>query len=234
MIEKIMQIWSAGGWVMWPLLALAIMMFHTAMRLLLDLNRQHYRRLREEQWREWVRRPEKGEGEVGEIIRYAQDEVSSGSEISTRFAEVSAKMLPPIDRQVQTLGTFVAAAPLVGLLGTVFGMLVTFQALAAGGAGGKVTEAMAAGISQALFPPEVGLCIALPGLILLQLVKRRRQELEAFLARLESYTVQWRRSQLGLPFIPPPDGPTAPATESPKDLKAGEIPLGFEPRPRLA
>ena len=45
---------------------------------------------------------------------------------------------------------------------TVFGMLVTFQALASG-SGGEVTEAMAGGISQALFPPEVGLCISLPG-----------------------------------------------------------------------
>jgi biopolymer transport protein ExbB/TolQ len=88
----------------------------------------------------------------------------------------------------------------VGLLGTVFGMLVTFQALASGG-GGKVTEAMAAGISQALFPPEVGLCIALPGLILLQFIKRRRVELEVFLARLESYAVQWHRSKQGFPFI---------------------------------
>jgi biopolymer transport protein ExbB len=202
---------------MWPLLALAILMFLTAVRLWMDLGRRQFRRLSEEKWKEWVRHPDKGEGEVGEIIRYSQDEVNSGGEISTRFAEVSAMTLPPIDRQVQTLGTFVAAAPLVGLLGTVFGMLVTFQALAAGGGGGQVTEAMAAGISQALFPPEVGLCIALPGLILLQLIKRRRQEFEAFLTRLESYTVQWRRSQLGLAFIPPSDQPSAPVTVEARD-----------------
>lgn len=208
MIEKILQIWTAGGWVMWPLLALAILMFFTAVRLWLDLGSRQYRRLTDEQWKTWVRKPEKGEGEVGEMIRYAQEEAQSAGEISTRFAEVSATTLPPIDRQMQTLGTFVAAAPLMGLLGTVFGMLVTFQALAGGGGGGKVTEAMAAGISQALFPPEVGLCIALPGLIFLQLIKRRRQELEAFLARVESYTVQWNRAKTGLPFIPSSDAPS--------------------------
>ncbi len=220
MIEKTLQIWSAGGWVMWPLLALAIMMFFTAVRLWSSLGARQHRRLDEHQWMEWVKRPEKGEGEVGEIIRYVQDEVATAEEISTRFAEVSAKTLPPIDRQMQTLGTFVAAAPLVGLLGTVFGMLVTFQALSSGG-GGQITEAMAAGISQALFPPEVGLCIALPGLIFVQLIKRRRQEFEAFLTRLESYTVQWRRSQTGLPFLtPPPDAPVPAVRETAAPLLA--------------
>lgn len=204
MIEKILHIWAAGGWVMWPLLALAVMMFFTAVKLWLDLSRRQYRRMEEATWKAWVRKPGMGQGEVGEVIRYTQDEARCASEISTRFAEVNALTLPPIDRQIQTLGTFVAAAPLVGLLGTVFGMLVTFQALSAGGGGGQLTEALAAGISQALFPPEVGLCIALPGLIFIQLLKRRRQELEVFLARLESYSVQWRRAQTGLPFIGEP------------------------------
>jgi hypothetical protein len=61
---------------------------------------------------------------------------------------------------------------------------------------------MANGISQALFPPEVGLCISLPGLILVRLIKRRVVELDAFLAQLESYTVQYMRSRSGLPFVP--------------------------------
>lgn len=209
MNNKILQIWTAGGWVMIPLLIVALLMFFTAARLWLDLNRRQFRKISEDQWKGWVLNPAQGEGEIGEIIRYTQDEAKSAEEISTRFAEVSAATLPPIDRQLQTLGTFVAAAPLVGLLGTVFGMLVTFQALAAGGGGGKVTEAMAAGISQALFPPEVGLCIALPGLIIIQFVKRRRQEIEAFLAKMESFMVQTHRASLGMPFIATPKAPVA-------------------------
>ena len=233
MIERILHIWNAGGWVMWPLLALCILMFVTAVRLWLELSRRQHCRLAEEQWKEWVREPGKGEGEVGEIIRYTQDEVSTASEISTRFAEVSAVTLPPIDRKLQTLGTFVSAAPLVGLLGTVFGMLVTFQALSAGG-GGKVTEAMAAGISQALFPPEVGLCIALPGLVFVQFIKRRRQEFEAFLTRLESYTVQWRRSELDLPFIPRPGEPSVPTTDESKPNRTSRGSVGLESSPQPA
>ncbi|MCX7722337.1 MAG: MotA/TolQ/ExbB proton channel family protein [Verrucomicrobiae bacterium] len=194
MIERILQIWNAGGWVMWPLFGLALVTFFTGVRLWRDLAGRQYRRLAEKTWKAWVRRPDKGDGEVGEIIRYVLEDARSARDINSRFAEVAARILPPIDRQIQLLGTFVAAAPLVGLLGTVFGMLVMFQALAAGGGGGKVTEAMAAGISQALFPPEVGLCIALPGLVLIQLIRRQRREYEAFLAHLESYVVQWFRS----------------------------------------
>ncbi len=202
MIEHILKIWAQGGWVMWPLLGVSIAMFVTGLGLWRSLHRRQHRRLAESEWQRWVRQPESAEGEVGEIIRYAGAGRTS-AEISQRFAEVAAAELPAIDRRISTLGAFVAAAPLVGLLGTVFGMLVTFQALAAGG-GGKVTQAMADGISQALFPPEVGLCIALPGMILVHLIRRQRQELEAFLARLESYTIQHFRKTL------PPEPPQNP------------------------
>jgi biopolymer transport protein ExbB len=185
-----------------PLLVLALIMFWVGIRLWLNMQRRQFRKLPEAEWKGWVRDPGLGHGEVGEIIRYAQDEVRISSDISNRFAEIRAALLPPIERQMHWLGTLVAAATLIGLLGTVFGMLVTFQALASG-TGGEVTEAMAGGISQALFPPEVGLCISLPGLILARIIKRRVVEMDAFLAQVESYTVQYRRSQSGLPFVPP-------------------------------
>lgn len=204
MMTRILDIWTAGGWVMWPLLVVSLLVFGVGLRLWLDLQRRQFRQLTDAEWQGWVHRPEEGQGEVGELIRYVREGQSS-EEINRRFAEVTAAQLPPIDRRLSTLGTLVAAAPLVGLLGTVFGMLVTFQALAAGG-GGQVTEAMADGISQALFPPEVGLCIALPGLVLANLIRRQRQEFEAFLARIESYTIQHHRRTLP-PARPPAMAP---------------------------
>lgn len=202
MIDQILATWAKGGWVMWPLLGVCALMFWVGLRLFLQLGQMQYRRLEERHWINWIRRPDHGEGEVGEIIRYTQDQVASPRQINLRFAEVTSGVLPAIDRQISTLNSLVASAPLVGLLGTVFGMLVTFKALALGGSGGQATEAMAAGISQALFPPEVGLCIALPGLVLVHLIKRRRQELEAFLSRLESFTIQHFKHSSGLPFVP--------------------------------
>jgi biopolymer transport protein ExbB len=213
-LERIVTIWMAGGWVMFPLLALCILMFFLAARLLSHINARGFLEVGEDEWMDWIHHPERGRGEVGEMIRYTQDEAGSVDDIHARFAEVACGELPVIDRRLSTLNTVVAAAPLVGLLGTVFGMLVTFQALASGG-GGKVTEAMAAGISQALFPPEVGLCIALPGLVLVQMIRRRRQEYAAFLARVESRTVQHFRKQL------PSEGPA-----SDQDVFAGAERIG--------
>jgi biopolymer transport protein ExbB len=202
MIESILSIWEAGGWVMIPLAVLAVMMFWAGMRLWLHLRRRQFRKLPEEQWKSWVRHPEQAQGEVGEMIRYATTDAWVADDVVQRFAEIRAALLPPYQRQMSMLGTFVAAAPLVGLLGTVFGMLVTFQILASGG-GGDVTQELAEGIKQALYPPQVGLCISLPGLILLRFVKRQLVEMDAFLAQLESYTVQFMRSRAGVPFVPP-------------------------------
>lgn len=192
-VERILTIWQAGGWVMWPLLAICMLMFLVAVRLSRHIRGRGFTRVPEASWAAWVRQPSLGQGPVGEIIRYTQEDLESEADIHRRFTEVGAAELGPIDRQLVLLGSLVAAAPLVGLLGTVFGMLMTFRALAAGGGGGQVTEAMAAGISQALFPPEVGLCISLPGLIAAQFIRRRRQEIEAFLARLESVITQAHR-----------------------------------------
>lgn len=201
-MNTIFQVWKDGGWVMIPLGGLAVLMFWVAMRLWLHLKRRQFQKLPEAEWKLWVRHPERGQGEVGEMIRYAVEDACTSDDIVSRFAEIRAALLPPYERQMSMLGTFVAAAPLVGLLGTVFGMLVTFQILASGG-GGDVTQELAQGIKQALYPPQVGLCISLPGLILARIIKRQLVELDAFLAQLESYTVQFMRSRSGAPFVPP-------------------------------
>ena len=192
MTNQVLETWARGGWVMWPLLAVCLMMFWTGLRLWLQVCRMPDREGGEAEWTTWVRHPNHASDGVREILRRTQADDPSPHQLRLRFAEVAAALLPDIDRRLGMLQTLVAAAPLVGLLGTVFGMLVTLQALALGGAG-QVTEAMAVGISQALFPPEVGLCIALPGLMLVNLIKRRRHEIESFLARLESLTVQHLR-----------------------------------------
>jgi biopolymer transport protein ExbB len=201
-IEKVWNVWLAGGWTMIPLAILSLLIYSQALRLLLYFSARQHRRLPRDTWRRWVSRPQEAEGEVGEIIRYTQDEVRSLGDIHNRFAEVVATKLPVIDRRLVFLNILITAAPLIGLLGTVLGMLVTFQSIALGG--GKMSEMMSAGISQALFPPEVGLCVALPGLALVYLIKRKRAEYEAFLARLESVTVQhFRRNFVVAPVAIP-------------------------------
>ncbi|MBI5425510.1 MAG: MotA/TolQ/ExbB proton channel family protein [Opitutae bacterium] len=69
------------------------------------------------------------------------------------------------------LSAMIAAAPLLGLLGTVSGMVKTFESLSAD-ANGKSMEGLARGISEVLVATESGLLVALPALLLVYLAHR--------------------------------------------------------------
>ena len=84
----------------------------------------------------------------------------------------------------------VTAAPLLGLLGTVMGMLTTFGALASGSGGEKTMAMVAGGISEALITTETGLVIALPGLFMQYQLARKYERYKAFLAHLETVCTQ--------------------------------------------
>ena len=88
-LERIVTIWTAGGLVMFPLLALCILMFFLAARLLSHINARGFLEVGEDEWMDWIHHPERGRGEVGEMIRYTQDEAGSVDDIHARFAEVA-------------------------------------------------------------------------------------------------------------------------------------------------
>lgn len=73
-------------------------------------------------------------------------------------------------RDFMILAAFTTAAPLLGLLGTVLGMIGTFDAVA--GAGVHTTDRVAGGISQALITTQFGLLVAIPGVFGLARLKR--------------------------------------------------------------
>ncbi len=72
-----------------------------------------------------------------------------------------------------------SAAPLLGLLGTVTGMIHTFQVITQHGVGDA--KILAGGISEALITTEAGLCVAIPALMLHALLSRSAKHLEASL-----------------------------------------------------
>jgi len=90
----------------------------------------------------------------------------------------------------------VGVAPLLGLLGTVTGMLATFEALASGSGGDKTMELVAKGISEALITTETGLVVALPGVFYQHLLARKYDQYKAFLAHLETVCTQTQYRKL--------------------------------------
>lgn len=184
---NILHIWMAGGWTMIPLLLVALFIYGTSAQLLVYFSKRGFSKLKDSEWRSWVLLPETGEGEVGEIIRYTQDDATDTVQVQDRFTEIVSAKIPEVDRRLAFLNVMVGAAPLLGLLGTVLGMLATFQGISVGGS--KTIDLISSGISEALITTEMGLLIALPGYMLVGIIKARRDEYEAFLARLESFTV---------------------------------------------
>jgi biopolymer transport protein ExbB len=83
-------------------------------------------------------------------------------ELREILEDTGRRQLLSLQRGLPALGTIVAGAPLLGLLGTVLGMIDIFQTVATAGTG--ITEGLATGISRALITTATGLIIAIPAL----------------------------------------------------------------------
>ncbi|MBL4801619.1 MAG: MotA/TolQ/ExbB proton channel family protein [Emcibacter sp.] len=92
--------------------------------------------------------------------------------------------MPYITRRTQFLQILVGAAPLIGLLGTVMGMLTTFGGLGSSHSGNSI-DLVARGISEALITTETGLLIAIPALFMLMMINSRQREMVQHFSRAE-------------------------------------------------
>lgn len=77
-----------------------------------------------------------------------------------RLEEQTQKEIPQLQRGLSTIAVLATTAPLLGLLGTVTGMIATFQSIAMFGTGDP--RLMSGGISEALVTTALGLCVAIP------------------------------------------------------------------------
>ncbi|MFP4579331.1 MAG: MotA/TolQ/ExbB proton channel family protein [Candidatus Sumerlaeia bacterium] len=187
--DQAFEIWLSGGWAMIAIAITAFVMFSLGVRVHLRLSGKGFTRVSEKKWRHWINHPEARKGRIGRLL----DMVTSGrnlQEIAVRFTEVRAIEVAPFERDLRIMKRCVSAAPLLGLLGTVTGMLATFSALASGSGGEKTMGMVASGISEALVTTETGLVIALPGLFYHYQMNRKLDKYKTFLAHLESVVTQ--------------------------------------------
>ncbi len=96
-------------------------------------------------------------------LAQANVRMSKQSAEGGRVQKLERTSLFPYERQLRLLRALIAAAPLLGLLGTVKGMIATFITL--GRHGTTSMELLSVGISAALITTQVGLVVALPGLV---------------------------------------------------------------------
>jgi biopolymer transport protein ExbB len=205
----VMELFHAGGPIMWPILLLSFVMITVVIERLLFTFRENSNREPEvvvKMLESVERRDIEGALAIG---RQSNDFVArilvyslSNKEfsMSNAFIRASSQELGRFQQGMATLDTVITAAPLLGLLGTVTGMMRTFAAL--GAAGGDIASAantVVGGVGEALIATMCGLGIAVLALLpfnyLNARTERAKQEvadashaLEIFIKKSETVT----------------------------------------------
>ncbi len=94
-------------------------------------------------------------------------------------------IIPSLDRYLNLIGVLAGIAPLLGLLGTVTGMIATFDIISVFGTGNA--QAMAGGISEALISTQTGLLIAIPGMYMHSFLTKRAEILKQRISSIGIY-----------------------------------------------
>jgi biopolymer transport protein ExbB len=113
---------------------------------------------------------------LGRILKVYQDNQDVDVEtLELKLGESILGETPKLTRNITLIQVISVVAPLLGLLGTVIGMILTFQAITLFGTGDPKT--MAGGISTALMTTVLGLCVAIPTTLLHAIVATRSRGL---------------------------------------------------------
>jgi biopolymer transport protein ExbB len=110
------------------------------------------------------------------ICRISQYKKISPELFNNLFREYLMNCIPAMDRSLQSIAAWISVAPLLGLLGTVSGMIKTFQVITLFGTANP--SFTADGISIALLTTVAGLLVAAPGMLLLNMAKNRKIKFE--------------------------------------------------------
>ena len=177
---------SAGGWLMLPIVLSSVVAVAIVFERLWALrsSRVAPANLLGQVWR-WVKEGQldatrlnslRADSPLGEILAAGLSNTRHGREIMKEsIQEAAPKGIHELERYLNTLGTIAAITPLLGLLGTVIGMIDVFTAVMVQGTGN--TAVLAGGISKALITTAAGLTVAIPALFFHRFFIRRVDEL---------------------------------------------------------
>ncbi len=185
LLAQALPIWKSGGWGMIALAIDGFVLFAIGVHILLRLMEKGALANPHVAWRKWKQDPALARGPLSRIIRAAMTKRDPEA-IQAYFSELHREEFAPFDRDLRVMKVAVAAAPLLGLLGTVTGMLTTFKGLAEGGGGEKTMSVIASGISEALITTETGLVLGLSGMIFQFVLTRQHEKFNKMIAALEA------------------------------------------------
>lgn len=170
LLQSGLDLINKGGWVMVPLvmlstIALAVMLERglsireatlDAQKLFADIEPL----LKERRFKEAVARCEQDSGPVAAILATGiSNRHLSFSDIERSMEELALRETPLLQHRLGVLDTIITMAPLMGLLGTITGMIRAFNVVA--GAGSGAPTAITGGVAEALIATATGLTIAI-------------------------------------------------------------------------
>lgn len=169
-----LELIKAGGWVMLPIIVVAIIAMAIIVERFWSLRRKEVLPpgLGDEV-REWARGRQldpkhidvlRRNSPLGELLAAALDQRHRPRDlVKERVEDVGRHVVHEMERYMNTLGSIAAVSPLLGLLGTVFGIIEMFLDILTSGVGDA--NQLAGGIGQALISTAAGLCVAIPALM---------------------------------------------------------------------
>jgi len=162
------ELFQAGGPIMWPILLLSIAALTIIVERALALRPEKVlpatllTALRSEQAS--LEMSTVGDSPLGQVVAAALAHRSRGRDVLKEAVEDTGRHVAhELERHLNLLGTIAAVSPLLGLLGTVIGIITAFSAITHTGVGDP--KALSGGIGQALVSTAAGLIVAIPSLM---------------------------------------------------------------------
>lgn len=177
---------KAGGWMMLPIILCSIAALGISAERLWSLRPSRIAppNLLAQVWR-WIQERQldaqklkelRASSPLGEILAAGLANSRHGREIMKEcIEEAASRVIHDLERYLNALGSIAAVAPLLGLLGTVLGMIEIFSGFM--NTGMANAPVLAGGISKALITTAAGLIVAIPALFFYRYLQRRVDEL---------------------------------------------------------
>ncbi len=186
------EIVVAGGWVMVPIILSSVVAMAIIAERFWSLRKERIvpQGLVAEVWQmhksrqldEASLRALHDESPLGRILAAGLVNMHQPREVmKERIEDTGRHVVHELERYLNTLGTIAAVAPLLGLLGSVTGLMKVFNAVTLHGAGNP--QAMAGGISEIMIATAAGLCVAIPAVIFYRYFQRRVDDLAVTLEK---------------------------------------------------
>jgi len=192
----VFELVKSGGWLMIPILLCSIAVLAIGVERYLFLNPESIapKHLLAQVWG-WLKnnqldaakiRELKTSSPLGRILAAGLSNSRHGRDVMKEsIQEAASHVVYELEHYLNTLGTIAVISPLLGLLGTVIGMIKVFTAIMMQGTGNA--GVLAGGISEALITTAAGLTVAIPAVILHRYFLRR---IDSIVVTLESETIK--------------------------------------------